>query len=150
MIEAICSNSALGICEKSILNTRSRRSSAAMMLSLHRASVLSQGKADMEMGKGGQISSDSLVGVLGLQAIRRSRRRGDAKTMCRHLRHTCDNVCHFHTPPRWGASFLHESNISRRALSWSMSIDTSDSDSPDSGRWSVAGVASGPLKIIFT
>jgi hypothetical protein len=48
------------------------------------------------IGKGGQMSSDLLAGVLSEQNSRRSRRRGDPKIVCRHLRHTCISVVHGH------------------------------------------------------
>ena len=48
------------------------------------------------MGKGGQMSSDVLVGVVSEQTTRRSSRRGDVKTRFRHFRHTCVSVFHLH------------------------------------------------------
>ena len=60
-------------------------------------STLSVGWApllQMRIGKGGQTSSASLTGVLGVQPSRRLRRRGDSKTMLRHRRQTCTSFCH--------------------------------------------------------
>jgi hypothetical protein len=48
----------------------------------------------MLIGKGGQISSDVLVGVVSVQTIRRPRRRGDPKITYLHLRHTCISAFH--------------------------------------------------------
>jgi hypothetical protein len=50
----------------------------------------------MAMGKGGQISSVVFAGVLPLQARSKCRCPGDAKTIRRHLRHTCTRVSHHH------------------------------------------------------
>ncbi|KAH9974468.1 hypothetical protein BGW80DRAFT_1304268, partial [Lactifluus volemus] len=48
----------------------------------------------MWMGKGGQISSIFLTGVLFVQKRRRSRRSGDANTVYRHLWHTRTSLDH--------------------------------------------------------
>jgi hypothetical protein len=48
----------------------------------------------MTMGKGGQTANVSFTGVVSVQKSRRSRRRGDSRTMVRHFRHTCTSVCH--------------------------------------------------------
>src|SRR6267142_3780969 len=67
-------------------------STAAMTFSTLSSSTMY--RQVMLIGKGGQISSDVLVGVLSVQTICRSRRRGDPKITHRHLRHTCISACH--------------------------------------------------------
>ena len=52
-----------------------------------------ESRSDMTRGKGGQTSNASL-GVFGVQKSRRLRRRGDAKTIVLHRRHTCTSDCH--------------------------------------------------------
>jgi len=79
-----------------ISEVRSRCSSAVMIFSIPSSSAIQERMQIILIGKGGQISSNVLVGVLAVQTTRRSRRRGDSKTMCRHLRHTCVNVSHVH------------------------------------------------------
>jgi hypothetical protein len=83
--------------DKEISDMRSRCPSAAMMFSSASADTENRGKcAFMEIGKDGQIFRRFLVGVLAVQETRKSRRRGDAKMMCRHLRDTCAKFCHLH------------------------------------------------------
>jgi len=82
---------------KVISDMRSRCPSAAMMFSSASADHEAKRKcAFMEIGKDGQIFRRFLVGVLAVQETRKSRRRGDAKMMCRHLRDTCAKFCHLH------------------------------------------------------
>ena len=81
------------------------------------------------IGRDGQISSNVVADVVLEQTTRRSRRRGDAKTICRHLRHTCVSVFHLHERESLDGLFdkgssLYKSNISRRTSSGSMSITT--------------------------
>ena len=74
-----------------ISHTRPWCSSAAMMLS----SLHAEGSySDIMIGKGGQMVSISLIGVLSEQRSWRSRRRGESKTTHRHVRDTCTSVCH--------------------------------------------------------
>ena len=76
-----------------ISDMRSRRSSAAMAFS----TPFSCGyRRNTTIGKGGQISSNFIVGVVGPQTSRKSRRRGDPKTTCRHRRHTRVSLFHLH------------------------------------------------------
>ena len=51
------------------------------------------------MGKGGQISSISLTGVLGVLTIRRPRWYGDENTTYHHLLNICTSVCHCDSQP---------------------------------------------------
>ena len=51
------------------------------------------------MGKGGQISSISLTGVLGVPTIRRPRRYGDENMTYCHLLNICTSVCHCDSQP---------------------------------------------------
>jgi len=112
---------------------RSRCSSAAIRFSMPFSSTVCQGTHITMIGRGGQISSNVLVGVFSVQIIRRSRCRGDPKTTCLHFRHTCDSVFHLRAQGHrerkvsMGATFvstLQQSNISRRAVSGSMLIVT--------------------------
>ena len=81
----------------STLDMRSRHSSAAMMFSTpFLVTDGYEGSTNKMIGKGGQIFSDLPVGVLPVQTSRRSRRRGDPNTTCRHRRHTCVSVFHLH------------------------------------------------------
>ena len=84
---------------KVISDMRSRCPSAAMMFSSASADHRDENRQEdavMEIGKDGQIFRRFLVGVLAVQETRKSRRRGDAKMMCRHLRLTCASLCHVH------------------------------------------------------
>src|SRR5712671_4691746 len=74
----------------------------------------------MAMGRGGQIFSDLLTGLLGLQSSTRRRCRGEANMTCRHLRHTCTYVFH-HDRSNRSASPQSE-NISKRTSSGRTSI----------------------------
>ena len=112
-----------------IADTRSRCSSAAMMLSTCFGFNTSMGRHMTLTGYGGQICSNVFVGVLSEQTTCRSRRRGDPWIIYRHLRHTCVNLFHlrvqYHSERESGApgeSSLQKANISRRALSGSRSI----------------------------
>src|SRR6266850_7569295 len=84
---ASCSNAEPLMLLIEICDTRSWRSTAAMTFSTLFSSTMY--RQDMLIGKGGQISSDVLAGVLLVQTSRRSRRRGDPKIAHLHLRHTC-------------------------------------------------------------
>ena len=86
-----------------IWDMRSRHSTAAMMLSKPSSTSRNELKTNKVIGKGGQISSDVLVDVFAVQRTCSSRRRGDPKTISRHLRHTCVSLCHRHEdekPPK--------------------------------------------------
>jgi len=80
----------------------------------------SQGAEWMAMGKGGQISNDTLVGVLEVQTTVRFRRSGDAKMTCRHRRHTWTNGSHHNKSDE--DTSLQWKNIGKRASSGRMSI----------------------------
>jgi hypothetical protein len=112
----------------STLHTRSRCSSAAKMFS---PSSLLRSLNEVEvrvdriiMGRGGQMSSVFLTGVLESQKSRRSRRQGDANTRCRHFWHTCTSLFHGHVS---AVGLLldnrYTSKIFRRTLSGSLLID---------------------------
>src|SRR5712691_2656340 len=80
-----------------ISDMRSRHSSAAMMFSTPFVSTTEgRYRRYTTIGKGGQISSNLLTGVVLVQRSRKSRRRGDPKTTCRHRRHTCVSGFHLH------------------------------------------------------
>ena len=95
-----------------------------------------ESRSDMTRGKGGQTSNASL-GVFGVQKSRRLRRRGDAKTIVRHRRHTCTSDCHVsiivfayrglpYAQKLYGDSGTlssQQSNIPSRTSSGSTSID---------------------------
>ena len=87
-------HSELGTSQRSIAHTRSQCSSAAITLS-----VPSCGKKSLRcctmIGKVvGQISSIFFTDLVFIQRRCKSRRRGDAYTMLRQLRHTCVRVGH--------------------------------------------------------
>ena len=103
-----------------ILSTRSRRSSAATTLSI---SSVGPAMSSTTRGKGGQISSVSRTGVLGVQRSRNLRRRGDLKITFRHRRQTCTSDCHDFVPNNPGISSVQSSNTSSRISSGRMSID---------------------------
>ena len=70
---------------------------AAMMFSTPFLSATETGHGIYTViGKGGQISSNLLTGVVLVQTSRKARRRGDPKTTCRHRRHTCVSGLHLH------------------------------------------------------
>src|SRR6266850_7506891 len=89
---ASCSNAEPLMLLIEICDTRSWRSTAAMTFSTLFSSTMY--RQDMLIGKGGQISSDVLAGVLSVQTSCRFRRRGDPKITHLHLRHTCISACH--------------------------------------------------------
>jgi hypothetical protein len=82
------------------------------------------------IGKGGQISSNILVGFVGVQRTRRRRRRGDPRIIYRHRRHTWVRIFQLRFQDGrkvslvtlWDTCGLHKSNISRRTSSRSLSI----------------------------
>ena len=91
------SSSGPRISQMKILDMRSRHSSAAMMFSTPFLSTTEDGYGRYTViGKGGQISSNPLTGVVLLQRSRKFRRRGEPKTTCRHRRHTCVSGFHLH------------------------------------------------------
>ena len=91
-----------------ISDIRSWHSSAAMRFSMPFLSTTGNGGgSNKTIGSGGQICSNLLVGVVLVQASRRSRRRGDPKTTCRHRRHTFVSVFHLRVKLiRFGGSSL--------------------------------------------
>ena len=114
------SSSELEIPPKVIRDTRSLSSSAAMtFMSTHPI-------PSMTIGNSGQISSISLTDLVRVQRRCRSRRRGDANTTFRHLRHTCTSVCHQSSCSKSSSSSssAQKSNISRRISSGSVPIVT--------------------------
>jgi hypothetical protein len=78
----------------------------------------------MLIGRVGQTSSACDAAVADLHTSCRSRWLGHAKRTCRHLRHTCDNVCHGHISSYRSHSRRQKLNIYRRTSSERASIVT--------------------------
>jgi hypothetical protein len=87
--------------------------------------------SSIRRGKVGQTSSVSFASVSEVHAIRRLRRRGDAKTMLRHRWHTCTSGSQSSMSPFEGyrkgyrSSSSQKSNIVKRISSGSVLIDIS-------------------------
>jgi hypothetical protein len=130
-----------------ILSTRSRRSSAATMLSI---SSVELAMSSTMRGMGGQTSNVSRTGVLAVQQSRSWRRRGDPKTTLRHRRQTCTNDCHDSTSVFEScSSSAQKSNTSSRISSERMSIDIPWPTSHQVGQQSLRGGAQQKTHVDF-